>query len=233
MHAVVAVLVAVVSSAAARAQTPDHLQCFTVKDAIRAQAYTADVNGLVPMPGCVVKVPAKVLCVAATKTNVTPPPVGAPEGAPAGRFLCYKTKCAKAALAALTAADQFGTRIVTPGVPKLLCAPLASSSTTTTTTTTSQATTTTCVSTTTSTTTTLPCSVSCSGQACRNGTTAATCVPDGSGNCVCAGPPPPCQILSSPDLFCSGGACPAGMTCTVMYFQEPGACSPRSGCGCQ
>jgi hypothetical protein len=51
-------------------------------------------------------------------------------------FFCYKTKCPKTTLPALSGSDQFGSRTVTPSVAKLVCAPLAGPTTTTTSTTT-------------------------------------------------------------------------------------------------
>jgi hypothetical protein len=77
------------------------------------RTYTADLNGIRAEPGCVSKVPAKHVCVATTKTDVQPTPPGAESGAHAGRFLCYKLKCAKTALPTFPLADQFGTRAVT------------------------------------------------------------------------------------------------------------------------
>lgn len=113
----------------------DHLKCYKVKDDPAAKAtYTADLGGLVAEPGCVIRVPAKIACIPATKTNVAPlPPGGGGTGQP-NAFFCYKVKCPKAALPPLTGSDQFGTRTVTLSAPKLLCAPIAPATTTTTTT---------------------------------------------------------------------------------------------------
>jgi len=115
------------------AQVSDHLKCYKIKDPAARKSYTADLGGLVPEPGCVVKVPAKFGCVPTTKTNVQPPPQGGGGTAAAGAFLCYKVKCQAGTLPTLVANDQFGSRTVTPVAAKLLCAPLADTATTTTT----------------------------------------------------------------------------------------------------
>jgi hypothetical protein len=132
----------------------DHLKCYNVKDPQVKATYTADVDGLTAEPGCLIKVPAKLACVPATKTNVTPtPPGGGGTGTP-NSFFCYKVKCPKVVLPTLPGEDQFGNRTVTPSTAKLLCAPLAGPPTTTTqapTTTTTTTTTTTSSSTTTTT----------------------------------------------------------------------------------
>src|SRR5205085_5108711 len=109
MRLLVAVLVVLVSVAGARAQT-DHLQCFKIKDSQAKTTYTADIDGLTLQAGCIVKVPAAMACVPATKTNVNPtPPGGGGTGTP-NAFGCYKIKCPKATLPALQLNDQFGSR---------------------------------------------------------------------------------------------------------------------------
>lgn len=108
------------------AQIPDHLKCYKVKDALGRATYTADLGASSPLPadsGCVVKTPGKLLCVDTTKTNVNPPPPGAAPGNTAHRFLCYKVKCPKGALPPVPWTDQFGTRMLQPVAPNLLCAP--------------------------------------------------------------------------------------------------------------
>jgi hypothetical protein len=110
-------------AARAAAQVPDHLECYKIKDSAPRTPYTADLAGLAAEPGCQVKVPAKLLCVATTKSNVSPTPPEAGNGSSVGRFLCYKVKCPKGAPDALTIRDQFGSRSVEPKVSKLLCAP--------------------------------------------------------------------------------------------------------------
>jgi hypothetical protein len=54
----------------------DHLQCYKSKDPQAKATYTADITGLTLEPGCRVKVPAKLTCVPAAKTNVSPTPPG-------------------------------------------------------------------------------------------------------------------------------------------------------------
>src|SRR6185503_16046511 len=124
MRRLVAVLVVALSVVGAHAQT-DHLECYKVRDPQARATYTADLDGLSLEPGCLIKVPAKLACVPATKTNVTPtPPEAGGTGTP-NTFFCYKAKCPRAALPTLAGADQFGNRTVTPSVAKLVCAPLA------------------------------------------------------------------------------------------------------------
>lgn len=105
-------------------QVQDHLNCYKVKDQAPKATYSADLSGLAPEPGCVIRVPAKLLCVQTTKSSVSPtPPGGGPVPAAAGRFLCYKLKCPKPSRAPLAVSDQFGSRSVVPSTAKLLCAP--------------------------------------------------------------------------------------------------------------
>src|SRR3989475_12930804 len=97
-------------------------------------------------------------CVPSTKTNVNPTPLGGGGSGTPDAFGCYKIKCPKATLPAFTLNDQFGSRMVTPTTPRLLCAPVAPPTTTTTTTDT----------TTTSTTTTSSGRCSFSGAVCTS-----------------------------------------------------------------
>src|SRR5262245_58154055 len=90
-----AMVPALLLPSAPRAQVPDHLKCYKIKESAKKVTYTADLGGLAPEPGCQVKVPGKLLCVETTKTNVSPTPPGAPAGQAAGQFLCYKVKCPK------------------------------------------------------------------------------------------------------------------------------------------
>jgi hypothetical protein len=125
---------AILAGSSAAAQTADHLECYKVRDSLKA-TYTADLAGLVPEPGCTITAPAKLVCVASTKTNVSPvPPGGGGTGTP-NRFLCYRARCPGRELPSIDATDQFGTRTVMPVVSKLLCAPLESSTGSTTSTT--------------------------------------------------------------------------------------------------
>ena len=115
----------------------DHLKCYKVKDSRPTASYDADLQGLAPEPGCKIKLPAKLLCVETTKTNVQPPPSEGGSGGPAGRFACYAVKCPKTALPTVAWRDQFGPGTLTPKAPKLLCAPQVTTTSTTTTSTTS------------------------------------------------------------------------------------------------
>src|SRR5262249_47525474 len=115
------------------AQIPDHLACYKVKDTLAKGSYQADVGGLVPTAGCTIKVPGQLLCTETTKTNVSPTPPGGGTAGPAGRFMCYKLKCPKAAAPTVAWRDQFGERELMVTRSKLICAPQIVSITTTTT----------------------------------------------------------------------------------------------------
>lgn len=109
------------------AQVPDHLQCFRIKDALAKAQYTATFtpdDGTFPVAaGCVIKTPAKLLCVDAVKSAVTPVPPGADDGPDAVKYLCYKAKCPKSEpVASLT--DQFGTHAIVGKGTSLVCAPV-------------------------------------------------------------------------------------------------------------
>ena len=131
-------ILVVVTATAAAAATPDHLQCFKIKDTIAKTTYTADLvpsdTGFPVAPGCTVKLPAKILCVDVEKTNVAPTPPGTAAGPAAPKYLCYKVKCPKAQPTA-TVQDQFGIHPITVKSTSLLCAPVPLPTTTTTTTT--------------------------------------------------------------------------------------------------
>ncbi len=129
----VALVVAFVSIVPAHAQpAPDHLTCFKVKDPQAKTTYTADLDSVLMLPGCTIKVPAAMACVPTIKSNVQPPPLGGGGTGTPNAFGCYKVKCPKATPPQVVLNDQFGIRSVTPSAPKLLCAPVASSTTTTT-----------------------------------------------------------------------------------------------------
>lgn len=139
IRTLICAVVGILHVASAHAQT-DHLECFRVKDSQRTAVYTTRLAGLAPPHGCVVRLPAKLMCVPTVQLETSPAPPGAPAGANTGAFLCYKVRCRRNALPRLTVADQFGRRIVRPRRSRLLCAPLpaltagteTSSSTTTT-----------------------------------------------------------------------------------------------------
>jgi hypothetical protein len=201
------VLAAFLAAGRARA---DHLECYKIKDGAARAKYTADLAGLVAEPGCVIKVPARFLCVDTTKTNVRPiPPGGGPSGQDAGTFLCYTVKCTKRSLPSAAVVDQFGEHDVTPRSSSLLCAPAVVPTTTSTTVTTTSLPLNFC------TTTTIPhCGNSgqpstCPGF-CPPGQTCQT-DPDG---CSCVGPPPACADAGG--AFCRAGTCPTGQTCQTI-----------------
>jgi hypothetical protein len=175
-----ATIVACLSLAAsAAAQVTDHLTCHRVRDPIAPATYRADLDGLFPQAGCLVKVPAQLLCVETATTAVTPPPPGAAPGPAARRFLCYKAKCPKSTLPAIPWTDQFGARPIQALTTKMVCAP---ESTPVTTTTTTSATTTT---------TNAPCSADAGGcAACGS-----TC--GGNGVCHASGGGGGCGTIDS------------------------------------
>jgi hypothetical protein len=126
----------VTTGSAVRAQVPDHLKCYKIRDTVTKVRYTANLGGLVPENGCQIRMPGKLLCTAATKTSVSPaPPGGGPSGTNAGQFVCYKIKCPKGTLPGVPVHDQFGNRTVTPSVARMLCAPYQPAPSTTTSTT--------------------------------------------------------------------------------------------------
>ena len=185
-----------VLASALPAWAADHLQCFAIKDGAPKAQYSADLfptdDTFPRASGCVVTVPAKQLCIDVDKTNVVPAPPGAPAGAPAQQYLCYKVKCPKAQ-PTTTLTDQFGTHPVEIKSTKFLCAPASVVLPTTTSTTTPTSTTT----------TTVP---SCTDDQQNGGETG----PD------CGGPCPPCDPGSGcnvgvdcTSLVCSGGTCAA------------------------
>jgi hypothetical protein len=133
---IVAAAVIVMAARPSRAQViANHLVCTKVKDPAPRASYTAHLvpsrmNDLNP---CIIKVPAKMECQVTAKLNVNPPPPG---GGPTAdivsatgilRFLCYKTKCPRPEGPADVRTDQFGSRVLTLGPAKLLCAPASPS----------------------------------------------------------------------------------------------------------
>src|SRR5262249_60052450 len=78
----IALLLGVLLPVLGHAQVPDHLKCYAIKDSLLSgvrnpvKSYTADLDGLAPEPGCVIKMPAKYLCMDTTKANVQPTPPG-------------------------------------------------------------------------------------------------------------------------------------------------------------
>ena len=198
-------------AASAQAQVPDHLKCYKVRDPQARKAYTADLGGLVAEPGCIIKVPAVLACVPATKSNVNPtPPGGGATGTP-NAFGCYKVKCPKATLRTIPLADQFGSRNVVPTTAKLLCAPAPAPPEPTTTTTSTTRPLSLCTTTTIQRCAAGPLPNSCGPSAqCPGGQ---TCQTDQT-SCSCVGPAPTCDAAGG--AFCSAGTCPAGQSCQTV-----------------
>jgi hypothetical protein len=185
------------AASVAAGQVPDHLECYAIKDELPRSAFTADLEGLTPEPGCTIKLPAKKLCVETVERNVTPVPPEDIQGSAAGVFLCYSLRCPGETLASVEVRDQFGRRRVAPRRSRLLCAPAAR----------------------------LPpcedsgypaCAGSCSpGRVCQAIRTDlqkvfCSCVAEGS-QCGDGGTPAPCT-----------GVCPPGTACTVAVLSDPG-----------
>jgi len=213
---------------AAAQPVADHLECYKVKDPQAKASYTADLGGLAAEPGCTIKVPATMVCVPATKTNVMPPPPGGGSTGTPNAFGCYKVRCPRGTLPTIPLNDQFGSRAVTPSAPKLLCAPAAPPTTATTTTTI---------------TTTSSCPPAtafyCGGVGCGPGG-APGCFPEGDcpqgmtcdEKCTCTGATIPCgdpRLSGLTCNFCKYGTCPPGMTCGGV--PKTGACG--YDCACQ
>ena len=205
-HSIALVALLFATTRPAGAQVADHLKCYKVKDPIPRVAYTADLNGLVPEAGCLVKLPAKLFCVDTTKTNVSPTPPGAPAGNPGGRFACYKLKCPRVTPPSIEWSDQFGSRTIQPVAAKMLCAPEAAASTP------SSSTSTTSSSTTT--TTNPPC-VTGGCSACGS------C---GDGQCYMTGGGNGCGTIDNNPQCVSASSCIAA-NCTVH-----GQCGPGRVC---
>jgi hypothetical protein len=133
---VLGVATATLFAAAPAGAAFDHLQCFKIKDNAAAATYTADIDPsdltFAALPAsCTIKVPAKLLCVDAEKTNVSPTPPGAADGVTTQPYLCYKAKCTKVQPTA-SVADQFGLHSIQVKSTKMVCAPIPPPSTTTT-----------------------------------------------------------------------------------------------------
>lgn len=106
----------------------DHLQCFKIKDSAAKAAYTADLASGNPAlqglgAGCSIKVPAKLLCVDASTSNVNPSPPGSSVGSAGQEYLCYKATCPKSTVG-VTARDRFGDRSLSATSTSLVCSPI-------------------------------------------------------------------------------------------------------------
>jgi hypothetical protein len=207
----------------ASAQVSDHLQCYKVKDPAARRTYTATLDGLVIQPGCVVKVPAELVCTDAEKSNVSPTPPGAPPGPSPRTYGCYKLQCPRVTLPPVALNDQFGSRVVQPNRSRLLCAPATP------------------VSTTTSTTLPPPCTTDAecasdpAGERClggRCGCFQAGDCPAGRA-CLLAGINTCVTSCNQPNLTpCNGGCCDAAVNGTCVGGMADDACG-ANGQTCQ
>ncbi|HZP41516.1 MAG TPA: hypothetical protein VFD84_08375 [Candidatus Binatia bacterium] len=122
-----AAALALLAAPAARAgNAVDDLKCYKIEDSPRKQSYTADlVNGLVLDTGCVVKVPAKLLCNAVGIANSTPAPpfTGIGQNLLGTVYMCCKLECPKVSEPVNINDVTFGSRQGTIASTKLLCAP--------------------------------------------------------------------------------------------------------------
>jgi hypothetical protein len=106
----------------------DHMKCYKAKDPAPKASYTVNLPAagfdLPSATGCVVKVPAKMVCNFVHKANVVPlPPLFTIGQEFFGQlFVCYKAKCPKDTFVR-SVLDQFGSRELTASTTKLLCAP--------------------------------------------------------------------------------------------------------------
>src|SRR5262245_2318481 len=221
-------MVAVLLPSTPRAQVPDHLKCYKIKDSAKKAVYTADLGGLAPEPGCQVKLPGKLLCVETTKSNVSPTPPGAPAGPAAGQFVCYKVKCPKGAPPVVTVTDQFGTHTFTPSAAQLLCAP-AQGTPPTTTTTLCDPNVNPCGSTTTTTTSTTSTTLSSQPVCCQGP------LRGGIGGLPCVSPTTASECLTEFSGIPVEGAMCGRNGCGPAGFAAPGACCqttapPLTGC---
>jgi hypothetical protein len=112
----------------------DHLKCFKIRDPAPHGRYTVSFEthdnawpGFAIEAGCIVKTPAKLMCIDAIKLTVDPAPPGAPEGKRVGQsFVCYKMKCSPDH-PSIPVNDQFGgvRTVQQAGRASLVCAPNA------------------------------------------------------------------------------------------------------------
>ena len=109
----------------AHAQPFDHLECYKIKDPLKAK-YTANLTPeqtqFLAQTGCQIKAPAKTFCIDVDKSNVQPTPPLNVGGGNTRDYLCYVLKCPKNEMQ-VPVRDQFGQRTITVKVPNRLCAP--------------------------------------------------------------------------------------------------------------
>jgi hypothetical protein len=99
------------------------LHCFNIKDSAPRAKYQVTVSTAAGTQTCTVRTPAKLGCVPAAVTGITPPTPGdGPDGSATGAFLCYRAKCAPAGTSVNTQ-DRFGTRVIRFRASRFVCAP--------------------------------------------------------------------------------------------------------------
>ena len=97
----VVVGLALLAGSANAAILDDHLECFKTKDTHKKTFYTAQIEGFTPRHGCVVKLPAVMLCLPTPEPSMFPTPPAASPGDTQQAVLCYKIRCRKGVLPAL------------------------------------------------------------------------------------------------------------------------------------
>ena len=109
----------------AHAITFDHLECYKIKDPLKAK-YTATLTPeqvqFLTQTGCQIKAPAKFFCIDVEKSNVQPTPPMILGGQTTRDYLCYKLKCIKNQIP-VPVEDQFGQRTITIKKADHICAP--------------------------------------------------------------------------------------------------------------
>jgi hypothetical protein len=116
----------------ARAQVPDHLQCYKIKDTSIILKGTVGLTPVAPFPpsaGCKVS-SAKLYCVGSVKSpvnvlnNVTPiTPNGYNGAAVTEDRICYKASCPSVVVPDETVTDQFGSHNLTKLKTGMFCTP--------------------------------------------------------------------------------------------------------------
>lgn len=208
-----ALLFAALATARAQGIDPsknDHLKCYRIEDSLQPTKFLADLtNQFGVEPGCVIMLPARVLCVETEKQIISSPlpPGGGPSGAAAGHFLCYAVRCpTTAAPGTINVEDQFGRRTITIDRARILCAPADK----------------------------LICGDGTidPGEACDPGSAATNVCPDGSPcNADCTCPPGVCcQCTDGTCTTGTGTICPAG--CSPMPGATCGANGLCETCPC-
>jgi hypothetical protein len=127
---VAALVLGLARSVLADSIAPDSFRCHKTKDPSPSASYTADLVSVHPSfpneTGCLVKVPAKLLCspVAPAIAGGPPFPPGTSQGGatPTEHLACYKLKCPRSEFG-VPVGDAFGSRTVTVKSPRMLCAP--------------------------------------------------------------------------------------------------------------